>query len=180
VRRLPFTDHVVVSKLFHPSTPRIAHIRAEASNSVPVAIGSRRIFAAPLDLACRNIADVGVVPYAALRQQRTHICLSNVMEEIGYGHRDPAVRLYNSHYSARPPPVVFWDCRFTYLISPVRGKCMPTQTGSEPQQMRSRSSGPIIRQLRSNDSRSFSISRIDHPFYRFEFTMRVAGALFYP
>jgi len=64
VRRLPFTDHVVVSKLFHPSTPPTAHIRAEASNSVPVAIGSRRIFAAPLDLACRNLADVDVLPYA--------------------------------------------------------------------------------------------------------------------
>jgi hypothetical protein len=37
-----------------------------ASNSVPVAIGSRRIFAVPLDLARRNLADVDVMPYARI------------------------------------------------------------------------------------------------------------------
>jgi hypothetical protein len=34
-----------------------------ASNSVPVAIGSRRIFAVPLDLAYRNL-DVDAMAYA--------------------------------------------------------------------------------------------------------------------
>jgi hypothetical protein len=35
-----------------------------ASNSVPVAIGSRRIFAVPLDLAYLNLADVDAMAYA--------------------------------------------------------------------------------------------------------------------
>jgi hypothetical protein len=39
-----------------------------ASNSVPVAIGSRRIFAVPLDLAYRNL-DVDAMAYARFAPQ---------------------------------------------------------------------------------------------------------------
>jgi hypothetical protein len=40
-----------------------------ASNSVPVAIGSRRIFAVPLDLAYLNLADVDAMAYARFAPQ---------------------------------------------------------------------------------------------------------------
>jgi hypothetical protein len=53
-----------LSKLFHPilrfNTTDCAYPSRGKTNSVPVAIGSRRIFAVPLNLAYRNLADADV------------------------------------------------------------------------------------------------------------------------